>query len=163
MKIIRIADIGFKHKVRKAPKPRPQPTITDFDLGELRPGPKVVFAWPPIQLSPNARCHFMELPKWKNQYRRDCAFLAHAAGLRQYRDALRSLDGPIAFGLDFFPPPGGRRYDEDNAEAAFKAGQDGLADALTIDDSRFRMVKVHHHDRRLCCIVVTLITIGADQ
>ncbi len=29
--------------------------------------------------------------------------------------------------------------DDDNVIAAFKAGRDGLADALRIDDSRFRL------------------------
>ena len=36
-----------------------------------------------------------------------------------------------------FHPPDARRRDLDNAVAAFKAGQDGLADAWGVDDSAF--------------------------
>lgn len=36
-----------------------------------------------------------------------------------------------------FHPPTKRRYDLDNRIASFKAGQDGIAQALAVDDSRF--------------------------
>jgi len=42
----------------------------------------------------------------------------------------------IALWLDFFPPDR-RARDDDNIIASFKAGRDGLALALGIDDKRF--------------------------
>jgi crossover junction endodeoxyribonuclease RusA len=36
-----------------------------------------------------------------------------------------------------FVPPSRRRYDDDNLLASFKAGRDGLADALGVDDRAF--------------------------
>ena len=47
-------------------------------------------------------------------------------------------DGDVHLWVDFYPPDK-RRRDDDNVIAAFKAGRDGLADALRIDDSRFRL------------------------
>lgn len=46
------------------------------------------------------------------------------------------IDGRIHLWLDFYPPNRQRR-DDDNLMAAFKAGRDGLADALGLDDARF--------------------------
>lgn len=36
-----------------------------------------------------------------------------------------------------FNPPDRRKRDRDNMIAAFKSGQDGLSDALNVDDSLF--------------------------
>lgn len=38
-----------------------------------------------------------------------------------------------------FVPPDRRKRDDDNMIAAFKPGRDGMADALGVDDSRFRL------------------------
>jgi crossover junction endodeoxyribonuclease RusA len=43
----------------------------------------------------------------------------------------------LALWLDFYPPDR-RHRDDDNMIASFKAGRDGLALALGIDDKRFR-------------------------
>lgn len=40
-------------------------------------------------------------------------------------------------------PPKGCRWDFDAREAAFKAGQDGIADAMKLDDRWFRPIKSH--------------------
>jgi len=50
------------------------------------------------------------------------------------------LDGDCDVVLTFSPPDK-RRYDDDNLIARCKAYLDGIADALGVDDSRFRLGK----------------------
>jgi crossover junction endodeoxyribonuclease RusA len=47
-------------------------------------------------------------------------------------------EGTLALWLDFYPPDR-RARDDDNIIAAFKAGRDGMAEALGINDRRFRV------------------------
>jgi len=47
------------------------------------------------------------------------------------------VDGRIKMKITFYPPDRKRR-DDDNMIASFKAARDGLADALGVDDRRFR-------------------------
>lgn len=91
----------------------------------------VTLPWPPAALSPNARAHWRVRHRAAAQYRRDCALLARAAGLQ-----LPEGEGRLILGLDFVAPDR-RRRDDDNLIASFKAGRDGLADALGLDDTRF--------------------------
>jgi len=85
--------------------------------------------WPPRELSPNARAHWSKKSKLAKRYRRTCHLLAYDAGLK-------APPGRIKLVLEFVPPDR-RHRDDDNLLAAFKAGRDGLADALKIDDHRF--------------------------
>lgn len=85
--------------------------------------------WPPAILSPNARGHWAKLAKAKRVYRRDCTMLAIAAGAR-----MRKWPDNLALRITFRPPTH-RRYDLDNALARIKAGLDGIADAIGVDDS----------------------------
>jgi crossover junction endodeoxyribonuclease RusA len=89
----------------------------------------------------------------RKKYRRTCWLLALEAGLSvpDYAGA----DGKIAVRLDFFPPDRSAR-DDDNAEASFKSGRDGVADAMRCDDARFRTIKVLHDEPR-SCVVFSLI------
>lgn len=93
----------------------------------------VVLPWPPAELNPNKRLHWSVKRKHVKAYREACYLLAKEARLRV------PTDGRIALWLDFFPP-NMRRFDDDNLVAAFKAGRDGLADALGIDDRRFVVI-----------------------
>jgi len=56
--------------------------------------------------------------------------------IQPLRDLVESGEQIHVF-LDFCPP-NRRARDDDNVIAAFKAGRDGLADALKIDDCHFR-------------------------
>lgn len=85
--------------------------------------------WPPRELSPNARVHWTKKSKLAKQYRSECYHLTKMLGLT-------APDGDILFCIEFIPPSK-RRYDDDNCLGAFKAGRDGIADALGIDDNRF--------------------------
>ncbi|AZB63881.1 endodeoxyribonuclease RusA [Cereibacter sphaeroides] len=73
----------------------------------------------------------MVLAKRKREYRADCAWLAKAAcgKLNAQRAELRFT----------FRPPDRKGRDKDNMIASIKAGIDGLADALGVDDRRFEM------------------------
>lgn len=85
--------------------------------------------WPPKELSPNARTHWAARSKAAAAYRRACHLLTKQSGLV-------APDGRVLLVLEFVPPDR-RRRDDDNCLAAFKAGRDGLAEALGVDDSRF--------------------------
>lgn len=90
---------------------------------------QVLLPWPPKVLSPNARAHWATRSKAAKAYRFRCFF-----GARQVR--LEAPAGRVLLVLEFMPP-NRRRRDDDNLLASFKAGRDGLADALGIDDSVF--------------------------
>ena len=92
-------------------------------------GQSVLLPWPPKVLSPNARVHWSKRSRAAKSYRMQCFLLVKKAGL------VAPL-GRILLALEFVPPTR-RRRDDDNLLASFKAGRDGLADALGIDDSQF--------------------------
>ena len=92
-------------------------------------GNVVILPWPPQVLSPNARPHWATKSKAAKSYRYRCFLEAKLA-------ALAAPDGRVLLVLEFLPPSA-RRRDDDNLLAMFKAGRDGLADALGIDDSVF--------------------------
>lgn len=87
--------------------------------------------WPPAQLSPNARLHWAIVYRAKAKYRDHCWAVVRA-------QTAERLDEKQEYALEFrFVPPDRRSYDRDNLIARMKAGIDGLADALFIDDKRF--------------------------
>ncbi|MCU9528752.1 RusA family crossover junction endodeoxyribonuclease [Pseudomonas mosselii] len=90
---------------------------------------ELTLPWPPAACSPNARVHWSRKSKAAKTYRYACFLLARQAGIQAPKgDALLMLE---------FVPPDRRRRDDDNLLAMFKAGRDGLADALGIDDNVF--------------------------
>jgi crossover junction endodeoxyribonuclease RusA len=93
----------------------------------------VTLPWPPKDLSPNARIHWSRRSKAAKAYRRACHVLTLEAGIRGV-----DWEGDIHLWIDFYPPDR-RHRDDDNMVAAFKAGRDGMADAMGLDDKRFRI------------------------
>jgi crossover junction endodeoxyribonuclease RusA len=92
----------------------------------------VTLPWPPKDLSPNARIHWAKKSKAAKAYRASCYLLTKQSGMAV------DWDGDVHAWIDFFPPDK-RHRDDDNMIAAFKAGRDGMADALGIDDKRIRI------------------------
>lgn len=92
---------------------------------------ELILPWPPKELSPNARGHWSKRAKAAKSYRKTCWALAKEAGIRV------DWEGDVHLWLSFLPPDR-RARDDDNLIASFKSGRDGLADALGIDDKRFR-------------------------
>ena len=93
---------------------------------------EVTLPWPPKQLNPNFRGHWAAKSKQAKAYRVACFTLALEAGLRGV-----DWEGDIHLWIDFYPPDR-RHRDDDNMISAFKSGRDGLADALGVNDKRFR-------------------------
>lgn len=88
--------------------------------------------WPPATLSPNGRHHWAKVAKAKAAYRAACGWTAKEQGAKKL-DADR-----IHVAFTFFPPNRQRR-DLDGCISRMKAGIDGLADVLGVDDSRWAM------------------------
>lgn len=93
---------------------------------------EVTLPWPMKELTPNARVHWARLAKAKKSYRAACFWLAKEAKLQA------PAEGVIRIEMAFYPPCN-RRRDEDNLLASMKSGLDGLADALAVNDSRFKV------------------------
>ncbi len=97
-----------------------------------QPGLLVVLPWPPADLSPNSRLHWAAKARAVREYRRACWAQAIEQGARRI-EAER-----LHVALTFVPPDR-RRYDLDNLLARMKAGLDGLAAVLGVDDSRWSL------------------------
>lgn len=94
----------------------------------------VEFPWPPKELTPNfkRRKHWSAYRKPTSVYRTTCMWLT-----REAKIGVAAGDVPVLMTITFYPPDR-RRRDDDGMIAAFKAGRDGMADALGIDDHAFR-------------------------
>ena len=91
------------------------------------------FPWFPQELSPNARANRYAKNETFQWYKQQCFYMAqgatpNASSIHKY-----------AIEVMFYPPCG-RKRDLDNCYAAIKAGLDGLAMAIGVDDSQFRPV-----------------------
>lgn len=91
--------------------------------------------WPPKELNPNfkRRKHWSVYRPHTKVYRDACYILTIAARARV------PLEGAVPVTIDFYPPDR-RHRDDDNMISAFKAGRDGVADALGINDRRLAPV-----------------------
>lgn len=93
----------------------------------------ITFPWPPKELSPNFRTRRTSwVASLRKKYRAACAEAAW----------LRGVSPGVSLKLDkiTFHPPTRRTHDDDNLGQRFKAGRDGLADALGVDDAEFNDV-----------------------
>ena len=92
----------------------------------------LILPWPPAVLSPNKRVHWATKNRAVKLIRENCHWLTKASGIRI------DWDGIVHMWITFCPPSR-RRLDDDNLVAQFKSSRDGIAQALGIDDSRFRI------------------------
>lgn len=90
----------------------------------------VKLPWPAKELNPNARVHFRAKAATVKEYRTSAYWLTKASGMAA------PAEGGIALRIDFHPPDK-RRRDLDNMLSSVKAGIDGVADALEVNDLRF--------------------------
>lgn len=102
--------------------------MTPHTQGE---GVRLSLPWPDKLLSPNARAHHFA--------RSRAAAKARKAAWALTLEAMHGqrVAWPKAALVWEFRPPSRRRHDVDNLVAQHKAAQDGIADALGIDDSLF--------------------------
>ena len=126
----------------------------------LVPGAAVlVVPWPAAGLNPNARHgHPTYKARLVKAYRETCWALA-IEQLGSWRLSHKlPADGAVRVHLDFFPPSAAAR-DDDNLEAAFKAGRDGIAQAIRVDDARWQVTRRLRSELRAKnggCVVVTI-------
>ena len=114
--------------------------------------------WPPKELSPNARVHWAKKAKAAKQYRE----LAWAQTLLN-GDADAPIDWIECYNLRLtFHPPDRRRRDLDNMLASIKAGIDGIADAIQVDDQHFSLT-LQRGEPTKGGEVVAVITEGAEH
>lgn len=97
----------------------------------------VELPFPPAELSPNKRLHWRSKADAVKAYRHEC-YWPVLSEMRKHAmwNERWPYDGEIPISVTFFPPDN-RRRDRDNMLASFKAGFDGIADALGVDDNRF--------------------------
>ena len=93
---------------------------------------KATVTWPKPILSPNSREHWARKGRAVKAYREEAYLSAIADGLRPM-NGVTGCDVRITF-----TPPDRRPRDRDNMISSFKAGQDGIADAIGIDDALWR-------------------------
>ena len=93
----------------------------------------ITYPWPSKSLSPNARVHWSVKSKATKSLRKAANVLTLEAGWCGV-----DWDGDIHLWIDYYPPDR-RARDQDNMIAASKALFDGLADALGVNDKRFRL------------------------
>jgi crossover junction endodeoxyribonuclease RusA len=99
------------------------------------------FPFPSSELMPNrknGRSHHASNAA-KIKAREDAFWLAKAYPLHM---TFKDFDGPIPLSIVYCPPDK-RRRDLDNLLAASKATLDGLANAMCIDDTRFRPILIN--------------------
>lgn len=94
-------------------------------------GLSIELPWPPKELSPNARIHYLAKSRVTKAYREQAFWLTNSAMKCDY-----DADGPIHLAFTFHPPDK-RRRDLDTMLSSVKAGIDGIADALSVNDVRF--------------------------
>lgn len=91
--------------------------------------------WPPAILSPNNRAHWAAKAKARQSARKAGFYAAKEA------KAAAPVDGDITLRITAYPPHT-RAYDRDNLLARMKGSLDGIADAMGVDDVRFRPLPV---------------------
>lgn len=100
---------------------------------------RIVLPFPDARLNPNARIHWRPKSQAVKQARWDASYsVLQAAGgsLAAIRSELADRKD-IPLRVVFYPPDRHHR-DDDNMVGAFKSYRDGIADALGVNDRRFR-------------------------
>lgn len=92
----------------------------------------IQLAWPSPNLSPNGRYHWTVVSKDKKSAREDACWATKAAKCKVPEE------GAIRLQITFYPPDK-RRYDIDGLLSRLKAGLDGIADGLNVDDHRYEL------------------------
>lgn len=89
----------------------------------------LVLPYPPFKLNPNgSHGHWASKHKAFQRYKSNCYYLA------------KQVEPMISMKITFHPSCNRPNRNIDNAIAAFKAGQDGMADAWGVDDSEFEIL-----------------------
>jgi len=123
----------------------------------------IILPWPSKELNPNSRCHWA--------VKAEAAKLARAMGFFR---ALERGENGIAGDLEahyIFHPPDRIRRDIDNCLSSNKSAQDGICEALGVDDSQIKrtvlewgaLVKGGSVDLRIGAITKTVDSGNSDE
>ena len=96
---------------------------------------RIELPWPAKELSPNARGHWAKMARFKKGAREFAKWTADDAGWAKHGPFWQVADS-LQITITFHQPDR-RHRDRDNMIASFKSAQDGIADALGIDDSKW--------------------------
>lgn len=105
--------------------------------------------WPPATLSGHAKGHWREKAAATKQHREWARLATLAAGPIQI-----PATGDIRIRIRFVPPD--RKGDRGNFPHRIKAGIDGIAQALGVNDARFLPSYEFAEPRKPGCVFVTL-------
>jgi crossover junction endodeoxyribonuclease RusA len=108
--------------------------------------------WPHKDLSPNARVHWARKAK-AVRTSRSIAFY-DTVRARRIKDMVAAAKGLSVYYV--FYPADNRRRDLDNLIASTKAYTDGIAQALGVDDSTFKLGYRMGAPCKPACVVVTI-------
>ncbi|MFD1104599.1 hypothetical protein [Sphingobium olei] len=100
---------------------------------------QIELPYPHKALWPNGRSHWAAKGRETKKHRQ----WAHAALLAAVPPAFKHDGSPLRLRATFFAKPRGPEPDKDNASASLKAYQDGIAQALGMDDRTFGQPIVH--------------------
>lgn len=96
----------------------------------------VALPWPDRRLHPNGRIHWAPHAAAKKAARAYAHAITCATSTPAQRAALKAA-GAVNVSMTFNPPDN-RRRDDDGMIASMKAARDGIADAIGVDDSKWR-------------------------
>ncbi|MBM3603586.1 MAG: endodeoxyribonuclease RusA [Alphaproteobacteria bacterium] len=96
---------------------------------------QIILPWPPVAMSPNAtrQGNWRGKTEAAKRYKADCWAICKAAGVR-------AIDAQSVEATIIFCPPSRRAFDLDNALARIKQGIDAIAEAIGVDDSKWRSI-----------------------
>ena len=115
----------------------------------------IVLPWPDKRLSPNARTHWAAKAKVTRDARYNAKYLTlNAIGVAGTFPAPRP-DAKLNVSFTFHPKDK-RRRDIDNLISATKAHRDGIADALNVNDSMFRLTAELGEPMKQACVRVVV-------
>lgn len=98
----------------------------------------IVLPWPDKKLSPNYRSRSHWPVTAAKKAARDAAHILTTISIPlSDKKAIAAGEGSIPMTVTFYPPDK-RHRDDDNMVGSFKSLRDGIADALGVNDRRFR-------------------------
>jgi crossover junction endodeoxyribonuclease RusA len=112
--------------------------------------------WPPLKIWPNGSRNKFEKNRIAQSYKSDCHYLAKEQNVHK----VKWPDGDIRIHIAFHPAG---VPDDDNMEAAFKWGRDGIASAMGVDDKKFVVTRERGAKVKGGCVLVQILTEGVTS
>ena len=118
----------------------------------------ITFPWPSPKVFPNYKRshHWRTYRDEEKSERKDGADITLDAIDWRHRAAVKRIEGFIHLRVTFTPPDR-RKRDDDGCIGAFKHYRDGMADALRVDDARFRCEYVFADPAKPGCVIVEFL------